>query len=81
MKSLLVCGDLYQLTLVRALSVYDSSKLISNPIQYAATDLWQMVHVVELTEIMRQQGQNEMIHMLNNIRAGNIDEHTENLKG
>ena len=47
--------------------------------QYAASDLWQMVHVVELTEIMRQQGQNEMINMLNNIRAGNIDEHTENL--
>ena len=78
-KSLLVCGDLYQLPPVRAFSVYNTSNLITSPLELVATDLWHNMQIVELTEIMRQQGHNEMINMLNKVRTGDIDEHTENL--
>ena len=38
-----------------------------------------MFKIVELTEIMRQQGHNEMIDMLNKIRVGTIDISVDNL--
>ena len=78
-KSVLVCGDLYQLPLVRAVPVYNNRCLNCSPLQFAAIDLWRMFKIVELSEIMRQQGHNEMIDMLNKIRVGTIDTSVDNL--
>ena len=79
-KSVLVCGDLYQLPPVRAFPVFNNRSVENcHPLQFAAIDLWRMFKIVELTEIMRQQGHNEMIDMLNKIRVGTIDISVDNL--
>ena len=71
---LLVCADLYQLPPVTALSLYNNSELVT--LRYVVIDLWQRVKIAELTEM--QQGDDEMINMLDKVRIGNIDEYTEN---
>ena len=79
-KSVLVCGDLCQLPPVRAVPVYNNRRLLNcSPLQFAAIDLWRMFKIVELSEIMKQQGHNEMIDMLNKIRVGTIDTSVDNL--
>ena len=65
---------------MRAFPVFNNSSVENcHPLQFAAIDLWRMFEIVELTEIMRQQGHNEMIDMLNKIRVGTIDISVENL--
>ena len=65
---------------VRAVPVYNNRCLLNcSPLQFAAIDLWRMFKIVELSEIMRKQGHNEMIDMLNKIRVGNIDTSVDNL--
>ena len=79
-KSVLVCGDLYQLPPVRAVPVYNNRCLLNcSPLQFAAIDLWRMFKIVELSEMMRQQGHNEMIDVLNEIRVGTVDTSIDNL--
>ena len=54
-KSVLVCGDLYQLPPVRDFPVFNNRSVENcHPLQFAAIDLWRMFKIVELTEIMRQ---------------------------
>ena len=75
----LVCGDLYQLPPVRACPVFEN-RIVENcsPLRYAALDLWRMFKIIELTEITRQQGHNEMID-INKIRIGAIDTSVDDL--
>ena len=41
---------------------------------YVTLDLWEIFQFAELTEVMRQKGDNLLIHILNKIRVVNIDE-------
>ena len=41
---------------------------------YITLDLWEIFQFAELTEVMRQKGDNLLIHILNKIRVVNIDE-------
>ena len=75
-KSLLVVGDLYQLSPVNAMAVYASSNS-GEPESYVADELWKMFRLVELTEVMRQKGDTSFIDLLNQIRVGHIDENSE----
>ena len=47
--------------------------------QFTTIDMWRMFKIVELSEIMREQGHNEMIDMLNKIRVDTIDTSVDNL--
>ena len=69
----IVCGDFFQLSLVKVLSV--SAASIKG---FIALDLWRKFQMVELTEVMRQRGDFEFISPLNKIREGEIDDHVEN---
>ena len=41
--------------------------------------LWKMFQLVELTGIVRQQGDMNFIQILNKVRVGNIDKDTEKM--
>ena len=41
---------------------------------YITLYLWEIFQFAELTEVMRQRGDNLLIHILNKIRVGSIDE-------
>ena len=41
---------------------------------YITLDLWEIFQFAELTKVMRQKGDNLLIHILNKIRVVNIDE-------
>ena len=41
---------------------------------YITLDLWEVFQFAELTEVMRQKGDNLLIHILHKIRVVNIDE-------
>ena len=79
-KSGIDCGDHYQLPPVRAVPVYNNRCLLNcSPLQFAAFNLWRMFKIVELSKLMRQQGHNEMIDMVNKIIVGTIDTTVDNL--
>lgn len=65
--TVLIVGDFYQLPPVRGNKVFKSFKdsflNMCHP--------WHHFNFFELTEVMRQQGDNEFIELLNNIRVGN----------
>ena len=78
-KSVLLCGDLYQLPPVRAKPIFlfdDSETLIQGVI---SMDLWRNFKIAELTEIMRQKDDLIFINLLNKVRVGNVDENVENV--
>ena len=66
----LVCGDLYQLPLVKGAPIYSSADNIKG---YLSLELWNNFKVVELTEVMRHRGDLEFISFLNKIRFGIVD--------
>ena len=65
----ILCGDLYQLPPVRGKPIYMSNQSVKG---YITLDLWKIFQFVELTEVMRQKGENLLIHILNKIRVANI---------
>ena len=73
-KSILVCGDLYQLPPVLARPVFSTEGTFIN-----AFNLWHIFKLVELDETMRQQGDNSFIDMLNNVRVGEISSQNEEM--
>ena len=73
-KSILVCGDLYQLPPVMAHPVFSTDGFLISMFK-----LWHLFKLAELDEIMRQQGDKTFINLLNNIRVGNILLNDENL--
>ena len=42
-------------------------------------DLWRKFELVELTEIMRQEGDANFIELLHNIRVGNVDSYADDI--
>ena len=75
--SIIVCGDFYQLPPIQARSVFadykDAMLNICHP--------WQCFKIAELTEVMRQRGDQKLIDLLNSIRIGVFDEtHEQTIK-
>ena len=78
-KSVILCGDLYQLPPVRAKPVFmfdEYSPLLQGVLR---VDLWRNFKIAELTEVMRQKDEVDFIHSLNKVRVGNIDNNVENI--
>ena len=72
---IIVCGDFFQLPLVKGLPVNSSAALIKG---FIALDLWRKFQMVELTKVIRQRGDFEFISPLNKIREGGVGDHVEN---
>ena len=73
----IVCGDLYHLPP----TIYSEIRNINNVTIHEITSasLWHLFKMAELTEIMRQVGDNTLIEVLNKIRVGNIDDFADNV--
>ena len=69
--AMILCADLYQLPPVTGKPIYMLNQSVKG---YITLDLWEMFQFPEITEVMRQRGYNLLIHILNKIRVGNIDE-------
>ena len=78
-KSVLVCGDLYQLPPVRAkpIFMFDGFSTLFQGV--LSMDLWRNFKIAELTEVMRQKDDLVFINLLNKVRVGNIDNDVESL--
>ena len=72
----LVCGDLYQLPPVKGTPIYCNT---GNRRGSFSLELWRGFKIVELTEVMRKQGDYEFISLLNKIRVGAVDDEAEKL--
>ena len=68
---MILCGDLYQLPTVRGKPIYMFNRSVKG---YITLDLWEMFQFAELTEVIRQRGDNLLIHTLNKICLGNVNE-------
>ena len=72
--SVIVCGDFYQLLPVRGRPVYS----ITTSINCLLTlDLWHKFKMAEMTEVMRQRDDYQIINILHKIWEGQIDEDVE----
>ena len=71
--SIIACGDFYQLSPIQQKPIYadfnDAMLNISHP--------WRYFKIAELTEVMRQRGNQTLINLLNNIRIGVVTENDE----
>ncbi|GBP95287.1 hypothetical protein EVAR_97231_1 [Eumeta japonica] len=73
--NILVFGDLMQLPPVHGRQVFEQP-----PHMAGGTHFWQLFTLVELTQNMRQQGDNTFIDILNALRVGEIRrEHLQTL--
>ena len=70
-KTIIASGDLYQLPPVLAKPVFSTDGFV------IALKLWHNFKFVELDEVMRQQGDNRFIDLLNNVRIGCLTEADE----
>ena len=73
-KTVIVSGDLYQLPPVLAKPVFSMDGFIENTLK-----LWLNFKLAELNETMRQQGDNEFIDLLNNVRTASLSSEDEKL--
>ncbi|XP_057304469.1 ATP-dependent DNA helicase PIF5-like [Hydractinia symbiolongicarpus] len=73
--TVIACGDLYQLPPVQQRPVYADYK--SDWLNLV--HLWKLFEFAELTEVMRQKGDNVLIDLLNNVRIGKLDKKDEEL--
>ena len=71
-KTIIASGDLYQLPPVLAKPVYSTDGFV-----IALLKLWHNFKFVEFDEVMRQQGDNRFIDLLNNVRIGCLTEADE----
>ena len=69
-----MCRDFYQLPPVKCPPVYSSATSIKC---FLALDLRKKFQMVELTEVMGQRGDHDLIRVLNKIGEKNIDEVVE----
>lgn len=76
-KSVILCGDLYQLPPVGAKSLYILDNNINVINGMLSLDLWRKFKLAELTQVMRQRNEFEFVEILNKVRIGEIDEHVE----
>jgi len=76
-KPVIICGDLFQLPPVKGKPVYDfNSESLQGILNF---ELWDKFNVAELTEVMRQKGDDIFIDLLNKVRTGNVDENAVNI--
>ncbi|XP_066925712.1 uncharacterized protein [Clytia hemisphaerica] len=76
-KSVLLCGDLYQLPPVFKDFIYKPDCSTVHGI--IGFELWRKFQIAELTEIMRQRDDIDFIDLLNQIRLGELDKEKEEL--
>ena len=76
-KSVLVCGDLYQLPQVPAkpLFTFNETETVEG---FLSSDLWQKFRLAELDQVMRQDDE-MFINLLNKIRRGQVDQNIEHV--
>ena len=76
-KSVLLCGDLYQLPPIFKDPIY---KVDCSTIQaIIGFELWRSFQMAELTEVMRQRDDIDFVDLLNQVRVGELDEEKEEL--
>ena len=75
-KTVLAVGDFYQLPPVMGKPVYCASGFVETVLK-----LWDSFKIAELTEVMRQQGEdvNIFVDLLNNVRVANLTDENEKL--
>ena len=73
--SVTACGDFYQLLPIQQRSVYAKFDDVMLNISHC----WRLFKIAELTEVMRQRGDKELITLVNNIRTSNITENDEKI--
>ena len=73
--SVIACRDFYQLPFIQQRPVYARFHNVMLNISHC----WRLFKIAELTEVMRQGGDQELITLLNNIRTGNITENDEKI--
>ena len=73
-KTVIASGDFFQLPPVMGKPVFNSSGFLESLLK-----LWETFKIAELTEVMRQQGDNVFIDLLNNVRVANLTSNDENL--
>ncbi|XP_057294661.1 uncharacterized protein LOC130623196 [Hydractinia symbiolongicarpus] len=73
--SVIACGDLYQLPPIQARPIYTDYKDVLLNLSHC----WKYFKIAELTEVMRQRGDQRLIELLNNIRVGNLETQHEDL--
>ena len=66
-KTIIAGGDFFQLPTVMGKPVFDSTGFVESLLK-----LWENFKIAELTEVMRQQGDNVFIDLLNNARVANL---------
>ena len=66
-KSIVACGDLYQLPPVMARPVFDTEGIL-----ISVLNLWRIFKLAELDQQMRQKGDDKFIDLLNDIRVGEV---------
>ena len=76
-KPIILCGDLYQLPPVLGKPVYEHD--VSFLQGLLSLELWKQFLLAELTEVMRQKGNDQFISLLNQVRTGTLDGYNENL--
>ena len=72
--SVIACGDFYQLPPIQQRPAYAKFDVILN-----ICHCCRLFKIAELTEVMRERGNQELIMLLNNIRTVNITENDERL--
>ena len=73
--SIIVCGDFYQLPPIQQKPIYAD---FNDPILNIA-HCWRYFKIAELTEVMRQRGDQTFIDLLNNIRVGEVSKSDEQI--
>ena len=73
-KSIIVCGDLFQLPPIFPSQVFSTEGSI-----IGAFKLWHLFKLAELDEVMRQRDDTDFIDLLNNVRVGDLDFNDENM--
>ena len=74
-NSRIECGEFYVLSPIQERPVYANFDYVMLSISHC----WRLLKIAEITEVMRQRGDQELIRLLNNIRTGNITENDKKI--
>ena len=69
------CGDFYQLPPINKRPIFAEYK----DAMLNISPLWRLFRMIELTEVMRQKGDDVFIQLLNKVRIGKVDHQVETL--
>ncbi|XP_066928290.1 uncharacterized protein [Clytia hemisphaerica] len=76
-KSVLLCGDLYQLLPIYRDPIYKAD--CSSMQSIVGFELWRSFQMAELTEVMRQRDDIDFVDLLNQVCLGELNEEKEEL--